>query len=64
MICLGMICSIARVFLIVLTGLTIASISSASAQIVALGHSAVRDQAVAENEMWPAVLRESPCKRL
>ena len=56
MICLRMIGSRARAFLIVLTGITIASTGLASAQIVALGHSAVRDQAVAENEMWPAVL--------
>jgi acyl-CoA thioesterase-1 len=40
----------------VLTGVTIASTSLAPAQIVALGHSAVRDNAVAESEMWPAVL--------
>jgi len=40
----------------ILAGITMAQASPASAQIVALGHSAVRDHAVAENEMWPAVL--------
>jgi acyl-CoA thioesterase-1 len=50
-----MISSTAR-FWIALTGITIVSTGFASAQIVALGHSAVRDQAVSESEMWPAVL--------
>jgi acyl-CoA thioesterase-1 len=44
-----------RVFLPVLASLILASTSFASAQIVALGSSTVRG-AVAENEMWPAVL--------
>ena len=44
-----------RVCSIVLAGIMLASAGSASAQIVALGHSAVRGH-VAENEMWPAVL--------
>ena len=43
----------ARVFVFALA--SIISINSASAQIVALGHSAVRGN-VAESEMWPAVL--------
>ena len=44
-----------RVFAIVLFGLVVASITPASAQIVALGHSMVRGN-VSESEMWPAVL--------
>ena len=44
-----------RVFLLALSGIILASTNIASAQIVALGHSAVRGH-VAENEMWPAVL--------
>jgi acyl-CoA thioesterase-1 len=48
-------CSKARVFLLVLAGIIFASTGFASAQIVALGHSAARGY-VAENEMWSAVL--------
>jgi acyl-CoA thioesterase I len=44
-----------RVFLPALASLVLASINPASAQIVALGHSAVRGN-VSESEMWPAVL--------
>jgi|SRR5947209_5971027 len=44
-----------RTFLLAVVGIIVASTSGASAQIVALGHSAVRGH-VAENEMWPAVL--------
>ena len=50
-----MICSKVRAFLLVLAGGLLASVDPASAQIVALGHSAVRGH-VAESEMWPAVL--------
>ena len=50
-----MFCLRARGFLLVLASLILASTNIASAQIVALGHSAVRGH-VAENEMWPAVL--------
>jgi acyl-CoA thioesterase-1 len=50
-----MICRNARVFAFVLIGLAFASITPASAQIVALGHSMVRGN-VSESEMWPAVL--------
>jgi acyl-CoA thioesterase I len=45
----------ARVFALALATLVFASIGPASAQIVALGHSAVRGN-VSESEMWPAVL--------
>jgi acyl-CoA thioesterase I len=48
-------CSNARVLLLTLVSITLASTSFASAQIVAFGHSSVRGH-VAENEMWPAVL--------
>jgi acyl-CoA thioesterase-1 len=48
-------CSNARVFLLTLVSIILASTGFASAQIVAFGHSAVRGH-VAENEMWPAVL--------
>jgi acyl-CoA thioesterase I len=41
--------------LLAFAGIVALSTGSASAQIVALGHSAVRGH-VAENEMWPAVL--------
>jgi acyl-CoA thioesterase I len=44
-----------RVFLAAMTILLVASMTPASAQIVALGHSAVRGN-VSESEMWPAVL--------
>jgi acyl-CoA thioesterase-1 len=50
-----MICSKASVFFLVLAGAVMGSTGIASAQIVALGHSAVRGH-VAEDEMWPAVL--------
>jgi acyl-CoA thioesterase-1 len=50
-----MTCSKVNAFLLVLASIVLASTGVASAQIVALGHSAVRGH-VAENEMWPAVL--------
>ena len=50
-----MMCSKVSVFLLAVASIILASTGSASAQIVALGHSAVRGH-VAENEMWPAVL--------
>lgn len=50
-----MIFSRLRVFLFIVISVLLAPTSFASAQIVALGHSAVRG-VVAENEMWPAVL--------
>jgi acyl-CoA thioesterase I len=50
-----MYCRNARVFALAFASIIFASINSASAQIVALGHSAVRGN-VAESEMWPAVL--------
>jgi hypothetical protein len=50
-----MMCSKASVFWLAVASIILASTGSASAQIVALGHSAVRGH-VAENEMWPAVL--------
>ena len=56
MIFFALTCSKVRAFFIILVGTTIASTSLASEQIVALGHSAVDDQTVARNEMWPAVL--------
>jgi acyl-CoA thioesterase-1 len=48
-------CLNARVFAVAFASVMFASINCASAQIVALGHSAVRGN-VAESEMWPAVL--------
>jgi acyl-CoA thioesterase-1 len=48
-------CRNARVFALAFASIIFASIGPASAQIVALGHSAVRGN-VAESEMWPAVL--------
>ena len=45
----------ARLFLLAVAGIVLISTNFASAQIVALGHSAVRG-VVAESEMWPAVL--------
>jgi acyl-CoA thioesterase-1 len=48
-------CPSLRVFWLSLASIILASTDMASAQIVALGHSAVRGH-VAENEMWPAVL--------
>jgi acyl-CoA thioesterase-1 len=44
-----------RIFALAFAGIVVASANSASAQIVALGHSAVRGN-VSESEMWPAVL--------
>jgi hypothetical protein len=51
----GMNCSNFRIFALAVAGIVFASANSASAQIVALGHSAVRGN-VSESEMWPAVL--------
>src|SRR6266480_1817224 len=48
-------CRNARVFALAFASIIVVSINAASAQIVALGHSAVRGN-VAESEMWPAVL--------
>ena len=48
-------CSDARVFLLTLVSIILASTSFASAQIVAFGHSGARGY-VMENEMWSAVL--------
>jgi acyl-CoA thioesterase-1 len=45
----------ARVFLLTLVSVILASTGFASAQIVAFGHSAARGH-VEDNEMWPAVL--------
>jgi acyl-CoA thioesterase I len=45
-----------RIFLLALISAVLASISFASAQIVALGSSTVHG-AVAEGGMWPAVLQ-------
>lgn len=53
-----MVCSKLSVFLLVLAGSILASTGIASAQIVALGHRAVRRH-VAENGMWPAVLERA-----
>src|ERR1700742_37306 len=50
-------CRNARAFAFVFVSLISAPINSASAQIVALGHSMVRGN-VSESEMWPAVLEE------
>ena len=44
-----------RRLVLAVAGIVVLFTSGASAQIVALGHSAVRGH-VAENEMWPAVL--------
>ena len=44
-----------RIFALAFAGIVFASANSASAQIVALGHSAVRGN-VSKSEMWPAVL--------
>jgi acyl-CoA thioesterase I len=44
-----------RIFAIAFAGIVFASADSASAQIVALGHSAVRGN-VSESEMWPTLL--------
>src|SRR5579864_7658331 len=44
-----------RRLVLAVAGIVVLFTSCASAQIVALGHSAVRGH-VAENEMWPAVL--------
>jgi len=48
-------CRNARIVAFALISFLFASINSASAQIVALGHSMVRGN-VSESEMWPAVL--------
>jgi acyl-CoA thioesterase-1 len=48
-------CLSARAFLAILIGVVFASTGFASAQIVALGHSAARGH-VAESEMWSSVL--------
>lgn len=48
-------CRNVRVAAFAFASIIFASINSASAQIVALGHSAVRGN-VAESDMWPAVL--------
>ena len=48
-------CSTIRMFLLAVAAVVVASVSPASAQIVALGHSAVHGN-VAESEMWPALL--------
>jgi acyl-CoA thioesterase-1 len=48
-------CRNARIFACAVASLVFASIEPASAQIVALGHSAVHGN-VSESEMWPAVL--------
>ena len=44
-----------RMFLLAVAAVVVASVNPASAQIVALGHSAVHGN-VAESEMWPALL--------
>jgi acyl-CoA thioesterase-1 len=44
-----------RIFALAVAAIVVASLNPASAQIVALGHSAVHGN-VAESEMWPAVL--------
>jgi acyl-CoA thioesterase I len=46
----------ARVFLLALISITLASTSFASAQIVAFGHSAAQGGRLPANETWPAVL--------
>ncbi|MGV7217158.1 GDSL-type esterase/lipase family protein [Bradyrhizobium sp. UFLA05-112] len=51
----GMNYSNLRIFFVAVAGIVVASANPASAQIVALGHSAVRGN-VSESEMWPAVL--------
>jgi acyl-CoA thioesterase-1 len=48
-------CSKVRIFALAVAAIVVASVNPASAQIVALGHSAVHGN-VAESEMWPAVL--------
>lgn len=48
-------CANFRTFLLAVAALVIAAVNPASAQIVALGHSAVHGN-VSESEMWPAVL--------
>jgi acyl-CoA thioesterase I len=50
-------CSNLRIFALAFAGIVFALPNSASAQIVALGHSADRGN-VSESEMWPAVLDE------
>jgi acyl-CoA thioesterase I len=51
-------CLSARAFLAILIGVIFASTGFASAQIVALGHSAARGH-VAESEMWSSVLEST-----
>ena len=48
-------CSNFRIFAFAVAAVVIAAVNPASAQIVALGHSAVHGN-VSESEMWPAVL--------
>ncbi|MET4257055.1 acyl-CoA thioesterase-1 [Bradyrhizobium sp. S3.12.5] len=48
-------CSNFRILLLAVAAVVVASVNPSSAQIVALGHSAVHGN-VAESEMWPAVL--------
>ena len=48
-------CSNFRMVFLAVAAVVVASVNPASAQIVALGHSAVHGN-VAESEMWPAVL--------
>ena len=50
-------CPKACMFVLVVASIILASTGFASAQIVALGHSAVRGH-VAESEIWPAVLEQ------
>ncbi len=49
-------CSNARIFLLTLISIILASTSFASAQIVAFGHSAARGGPLPESEAWPAML--------
>jgi acyl-CoA thioesterase I len=49
-------CSNARIFLLALISIILATMSFASAQIVAFGHSAAKGGSVPESEAWPAVL--------
>src|ERR1700734_1154286 len=49
-------CSNARVFLLALISIILATTSFASAQIVAFGHSPAKGGSVPESEAWPPVL--------
>ena len=49
-------CSNARIFLLILISIILASTGFASAQIVAFGHSWAQGALLPENETWPAVL--------